>query len=437
MDVSTRALLLASLPDNAAAPIRAIFAGGDQPSDLAATALEIVGYPPRSEIVPLVSVLSAAQRAVVRLLADVPRLGLAQFALPMTQTTRRRWLGLDDATVMEREVDSGDQRTPLWRALRIFEANKRIKERDAFFRSLDLSLVERMDAFIDHALGSYHFNINFELPRPSDAELGELGGWATKKADELLELLARGEIQFWRSGRNFVPQRIALPVLLAVVRCGGTIEPRWDVFVEPSVKFSPDVHQILGAVPEPRRTAVIMASLEPSPFANAVVETGVTWLPHFPSEAITRLVLERSEKADVPKRQLLTQLKAIAREHELVRRALPGSAEPRAITLSVASATAVRDEKALTPAQKKQVAAAREAYEEDLSFEGTLKILKVVDAKKKPAFDVLTYLGGDGCVFVANTTKMVGQIIQHSLQCEDAALRDALQTALAKKNRAE
>lgn len=96
----------------------------------------------------------------------------------------------------------------------------------------------------------------------------------------------------------------------------------------------------------------------------------------------------------------------------------------------------------LTPLEKKQLEAAGKAYDgkklsaerrlskdknDEQSFRQFFEIRDVADTKtKKPAFTIMLYQADSGTVFKAGTTKEVAGIAQDSLECSDAALREAL-----------
>jgi hypothetical protein len=61
---------------------------------------------------------------------------------------------------------------------------------------------------------------------------------------------------------------------------------------------------------------------------------------------------------------------------------------------------------------------------------GTLEIRELVDLDGEHLYDVFTWLADDGVAFVAGTTEVVAQLVQHDVQCDDPGLEAAIKKAM-------
>lgn len=184
---------------------------------------------------------------------------------------------------------------------------------------------------------------------------------------------------------------------------------------------------------------------------------GLLYLPHLPSRTLTRLILDYAERAAdgpkmsrIPKKQLFAALSGIGKQHDAVanevaryRSKLPDV--PILICSNVRKPMAVGD---LSEIERKQLELAGKLYDgleltaeqrldakpseelEEASFHGMVELGSIVDEAGQPAYDVWQYMGDSGTIFQAGTTEEVACIIQGGLECQDRALRLALQDVL-------
>lgn len=102
----------------------------------------------------------------------------------------------------------------------------------------------------------------------------------------------------------------------------------------------------------------------------------------------------------------------------------------------------------LTPLQQQQLVAAGKLYhgeatsvdalmDEDTagegSFAGCLEVREIVDEAGNPAYTSFFYMGDSGTIFAAGGTKVVAEIIQCGLECDDTALEGPLDQVLKAK----
>jgi hypothetical protein len=419
---------------------------------IASIAFKAVAFPPSTEDgVALVDDLTPAQRALAELVAvRTDELYTGDWAMPSDLATAVRWLGLEPGGVLEREVAFADgkrKRVPLWRALMVL-GSKDVRAMHAFIRSLKLSVVERLDLFVQRSLGYFHMEDVEPVP---DAEIGsDAGEWATREADRLLALTAaRG-----RGAPDVVTPAVATVLLLAIVRAGRAVEPRWDVFIKPPLPLTPAALEILRAIPEPRR-GTALARLFTRDFDKYPLAAGLALLAPFPSRPLTQAILGLAEDGIFTKKEILAKLAPIAKKHAVVRDqvdAFQGKQrkEPPPLVLTTTSEKAPRTLAELTKLQRLQLTAMIGVYDGDKrSLEKrfgkeealggmALRIRVIVDAKRKPVYEAFSWLADDGCVFEKGTTNMVAHLIQHSVdQCDDPRLEEALETALGPAKRAK
>ncbi len=63
-------------------------------------------------------------------------------------------------------------------------------------------------------------------------------------------------------------------------------------------------------------------------------------------------------------------------------------------------------------------------------------IRELADWTGAPAYRAFSYNADDGMIFAAGSTEIVASMVQHTVQCDDPALFEALQAALADKPKA-
>ena len=383
--------------------------------------------------------LTPAQRAAVEPLASRPGLRMVGRLIPQQAWVRRRWLGLDPAGPWEELVpfvDGERKQVPLWRAYRILQ-NGDVEQAYALFRNLGWPLTKRLEALGDAALGAYEIDYA-GLPWGSVDEIHDQGkSWAPRFAERLVELLRTGDHAFFGDR-----EKLYLPLFLALVRAGVIIAPEWDQFL-PVCGTIEHVRQCLRALPTERRWPALLRAFRGRTDGTAARVT-FQLLPDFPSLEMARFVVENAKQVDKPT-AVMAALKKLAERHPelapVVGWPKVQPKPPKPLMLSCARVVEPRRVEELTPLQQKQLEVAGKEYDglaldaaERLnpdsvradSFAASLQIREIVDDKGKHAYDEYRYLDS-GAVFRAGTTEIVGRVIQHNLQCDDALLEAAMQ----------
>jgi len=407
--------------------------------------LEAVEFPSHQSPIPEIADLSESQRAAVEVLAEADgQLPVQPWAVPIRGWAVRRWLGVDPPGVLERVLTHSHEGTeytePLWRALERY--GRRMNKR---FGSLGLSIADRLEAYVDIALGAYR------LPRarlawgalaevPSDC-----GRWAASAADRVVTT---------RHGST--PMELRWAVFLPLVRAEIPVEPRWDSLLpsghgDERRAMTDCVH----AIAESRREPALLGAVRRQSFGSAVVGCGLEMLETFPSAGLTELVWsKREEAASAPKTSRITvreteaRLKTIAEDHPVVAEALARLRQglPAVRPLTVAPTERPQSADDLGPQRRAQVERAGVLYDgqslstdirlsanpedEDTSFQGSLEIHVLLDEEEQAVYDVLEYRGDTGVVYETGTTTVVAEIIQMGMEGADPSVRTAIREAL-------
>jgi hypothetical protein len=398
-------------------------------------AFEAAGFAGHREPVPTPDALSEVQRTLVELVASRPGVALHRFALPQTAWARRRWLGIDPPSALEREVDG----RPLYAALAGLD-------RDAATAVLDgLPPVDRLEAHALLALDPYR------LRAPRFGDLGSIGddagAWAAGFADWLGTLFEDGAPPSERGGHGAPPRPVPWIVTLALVRGGVAIEPRWDWLLRVGRgPLAEPTHQVLAAIPEPRRSEAIARALGDE-FAMHALRQGMELVREHPSPALVEHLIARADEAMQslscpPRREYLVGLAdAVASQPELQARVLARlESLPPLPVLRTAQSRYVQSLDCLTPGQRTQLGILGQGWEgengplvtledDEPRFHGFdfVSVYTIVDEHGEPAYDALLYMNEDGAVCMADTTRSVAYVSQRCLSCN---MGEALQEAL-------
>lgn len=415
---------------------------------LVEVALTAVGFPDHATLMPLPEDLTRRQRAVAVALAPREDIEIANWAIPRRSAERLQWLGLAPGGVLERLVpfrDGKRENVPLWRALAV-AGRKSEKRSSEVFEALDLTLAERLEVLARLRLDAYPIEKFYWDPAAHIT--GEAGEWAAREADRLVALN-----QETKSKSVWLPLVLSNAVLLAIVRAKLPIAPRWDELVDGAQRPTPELRdiflEILRALPEPRRTNAIVKWFARTYTADAVALSLSLLLPEFPSVALTKAILDGASRAKLPLGEVVSALEKIALKHEIVGGAIVRKKEAEkpleSIVLSLGRVAWPKKVTELTSSQRKQLvemghgydgkrlpAASRFGDGED-AHASSLLIRELLDARGKVAYEAMTWLADDGCVFVAGTTKEVASLVQHGVECDDPSLEKALEKALSQR----
>lgn len=258
-------------------------------------ALDAVGWPRDTMVPPLPEELTPAQRRIAEALASVVGVPLSRFPIPQYVQLRRRWLGLDEPALLERSLEVGGRRLPLWRALADLGGTISPEPAEALLPDP----VERLQAFAEIELWQPY---GIGLPQGTIALAEEVGAtaarWAEGFADGLLAIppaptAPLGEAQLGEAQWSFQPppsglyERPSRPAgvatlfatLIPLVRAHGVLAPRYYGLV-PAFRH-PALAGLLAAVAEGDREQVLLGLVRRAP-APTAVDVAISVLPAFP-----------------------------------------------------------------------------------------------------------------------------------------------------------
>ena len=264
-------------------------ADAEAATSMAVQALESVAWPRRSAPILMRNELSEEQLTLAQALAPLTPLHIAEYAIPLSARVRQRWLGLTPGGPLEEVHDfkiEGKKRPwPLWRYL----SDENVDEDDRLGFLGQLPQTARMQVLAELVLESYKIDLDYqELHWDSiDAEQGESADWASRFADELMELFEAPPSIEANQLRLIVGELKDL-VFFPLCRAGLPIEERWDVLV-PITKNKPRMEEIVAALPEERKDAILTARLGEA-MALTAVTVSLDILAYHPSPAIAAQV---------------------------------------------------------------------------------------------------------------------------------------------------
>jgi hypothetical protein len=436
--------LLAQLPAAARdAFARAIALRDVAPGDSMAAANAAVGAagvpqcPPSPVIHALPSTFDGVQRAALEYSA-IHDLVLWPYPCPSVAKTRRRWLGVDPAGVLESrlvEIEHDGTRTtePLWRALQLAGAWQR---QAAILDSLSLEdALRALDELYGDGSG-YRVKADPFFAQGSLRLFRELRGEGREWAIERADALAADPAAAQRAG-------VRPYVFLALVRASVPIEPRWDALFPNLMGATKEfLIECASAIPEGRRASAVGPHLRSTPWAPDLVSA-------FPTEAMARALLDGVEPRSDRWTHLIEKLREVGLGHPeigaLVERIVATTPEP--IELFVTRTLAPKRASQLTDVEREQVRALGRGHDgndldadarladdaSETSFRALLELRTIARADGAPLYEAVIYLGGDaGVVFRAGTTDEVAWLSQGGvvLSHGDDGLRLALQNVL-------
>ncbi|MEO8878428.1 MAG: hypothetical protein ABI461_22750, partial [Polyangiaceae bacterium] len=403
-------------------------------------AFAAVNYP--AELVPpRADMLTPAQRAFAEVITTLDlgiRTANIDVQMPRSRAFRRRWLGLDPASVIDKDVTftlGGEKRKePAWRAVLLL--NDANESRDALLATFSVGDRLAMWGAVkiawpeDFGLkGNWFFDDRYEVVSKMGTEGGE---WAKVYADAYLAAGKRSGPDSWL-------------IFMALVRAQIPIEPRWDALLPLGFGVYDElVRECVAAIPEERRAAAILAAL-PRQHPATSVKAAVNLLPIVPDPAIAQWAVENIKNMVEPKKLVLGWLKEAASKSPAVLVVIAAFEKggPPPIQLTARDARSPRS--GFSDIDKQQLLAAGKAYhgravsidkllaDDPHNEESLLSLLEacvLADDKGRALYDVWQYAGDSGEIFKTGTTKSVGGINQGSVECDDEALTDAIGAAL-------
>lgn len=251
-------------------------------------ALERSAYPEDGAI-PLPEALTADQRKVAEALATRSGNSMLNGISPMPTKVqfRRRWLGLEKPTLLEKTVVVKKVKRPLWWACNELDEKavaKLLTPKELLRLALELSV------WSDDLYG---ISLSFEL----DAVKKKVGKPDTAKITTafLEEVLAFPQSENTDGLRNvdapggFDDEKYE-PLLRLIISSGGKLKPEWEKLLP----FSGDP-TLFAAVPEARREALLISAFQNDSHSSSALRTAMEWLPKFPYPAFANAVAARVE----------------------------------------------------------------------------------------------------------------------------------------------
>ena len=425
-------MLLAKLPPDVTAHLeRALETPSDKPGFRSKHVIEACRAAsfPSARVYPLASELSEAHRALAELLAREEHYNGFGAAMPKTAAARRRWLGIDRPSVLEEPVSGGDGE-PLWRCLQRLvpeESEGRMGAQRASEYLATLPFDQRLQYMLaDRAA----YGLDEVVAMPTVDELVSHGGELPRIADLTLALPDRAIY--------FGPSRtLASRVFLALVRARLPIDPRWDALFPTRLGSSVvDVIEAARALPEPRRSAALVAALTRDRYGDEATFVILSQLPSV-APALVPFVLGEDCWGSLPVPKRIRRLKELGKAHAEVSAALDAAVEgrPAVQALSVTKQASPVLWTQLSSRQSEQLRAAIKAYgqTEEWQLEPShwyLTIHEVSGSRGELLYEVFDIMADSGTVFRAGTCQEVAAIIQGGVQCDEQGLAEALATAL-------
>lgn len=388
--------------------------------------------------------LTPVQRAIVEIFAHRETFTAFLSPLPMWAAGRRRYLGEGTRGVLERMVDGkrGEpKKLPLWRALALRGKRSLLP--------MKLPLLERLEVLWNVACDDYELR----------SALGQSIEWGTiteikgqadvaRFAAACLTEMAKSRIvhpggrddQYVAARAVFVIHA-AQPLFHAIHTAKMPIEPEWDVLLpEPEFPDGKRYLALIASLPPERRGPAAVATIGKR--SDRLIHIGLALLEAFPTREVMKLVLDNIDQSDHhPKREVLAALTKLAAKHPLVDEMLAAftGRKPlrQQLTLKVKAKRKPRTFDDLSAIERKQLAHAGKLWDgkkldarKRMSTDkkdGEVSLRSLLEIKDLGAYTLLRYAGDTGCVFKAGTTKVVAEIVQDSLECDDPALHEALQ----------
>lgn len=441
------------LPAAAIAAFRALDA--EQKWQNFAPILEAVDYPntggEHDRIGPRAETLTPAQRAAVELITELDlhtNDNRTDVWMPRWRADRRSWLGLDVPQPLDKLYTftlEGKERTePAWRALKLLDAAERESDDDTLIKQwlATVPLAERLAMWGQanlHWPASWRLSDRVFFDVYDQSLLDRLGDhgkdWAPAYADATLASMAAGT----RSRMGMSP----LP-LLALVRAKIPIEPRWDVLVP----LNRCALEILQALPVERRGPGLAHAMKHAEHPSHALRAAKELLSHVPYPEVAAIAIQNIADSSGSPNQHLTQLKQAAEGHPRVLAVIlvaQGKRPPEIKLKTLALRSRSSAEETFSEIEQSQLrACGRNYFGKELplsqllsvdnhceeSLRHVLSYRAVGDAQGKHVYDMWEYMGDSGSIFEVGTTNEVAAIVQGSVECEDEALRDALEKVM-------
>ncbi len=395
-------------------------------------ALRAVGWPEPPAPIPSAEALDEAQRALALAITEAPGLPVpAAFAIPPTAWNRRRWLGLDPPSVLEREHIHDGESVPFWR-----HALARQGDAAALIALLRaVPLPERLEAFRDLCVGAYRCRVAADhevaIALCEDGFGEDAVAWAPRLADALLAWRDLGSVE--RGGQRGLTRALRFPAFLSLARAGVPIEARWEPLLPLALgPWRRWTHECVRAIAPDRRDAALDGALAQALDGAEVVELGLDLLAVHRSAWLVGRVLEHAaEHALWTEGEVLAALASVvAAEPALAALVAERRAERvQPPDLRIRRVIEVEAEEDIPPYLRPQLASIPESTGW-LHPDARLRVVELAEHGTTRTFTGYLHHVDDGVVFRRRTTEVVARIIQFHVETADPALAEGLRAAL-------
>ena len=245
-------------------------------------ALERSEYPEDGAI-PLPEALTAEQRKVAEALATRSGNQMLNGIAPMPTKVqfRRRWLGIEKPTLLEKTVVVKKVKRPLWWAC--LELDEKAVAKLLTPKEL-LRLALELNVWSDDLYG---ISLSFELEqvakklsKPDVAKMTSAFFEEARALEDSKDLDAPG---------GFDDEKYEA-LLRLIIKSGGKLKPEWEKLLP----FSGDP-TLFAAVPEARREALLISAFQKDVHSSSALRTAMEWLPKFPYPAFANAIAARVE----------------------------------------------------------------------------------------------------------------------------------------------
>jgi hypothetical protein len=303
-----------------------------------------------------------------------------------------------------------------------------------------LPIAERIEAMVEILLFE-SFDYDYLEATLSEATVKmpkTMGSWARRVAPRILALNGPAETP---------PTEVFIAVMYALVRAGIAIDPSMERLL--SVAHYPHYRELTRecvlAISEERREQALLTALNRGDAFVGHDRIALAVLADFPYPSIVRFLLAHVDRAMYPKK-VLASIAELGTKHPAIAEVLAAkrSTQKPAPKLHVVTRSKPTI-KELDANAKKQVEQSAKRFDDRKQSAADLLAGKgdeplapfervaIADEKGKLAYEAWLHLIDAGSIYKAGTTKLVAQIIQDGIECDDHALRDAFNDVIQAK----
>ena len=299
-----------------------------------------------------------------------------------------------------------------------------------------LPIAERIEAIVELLLFD-SFDYDYLEPTLSEATIKmpkTMASWARRVAPRILALNDAGT----------PPTEVFVAVMYALVRAGSPIDPSLERLLSVA-DYSERTRACVLAIPEERREHALLTALARRDAFVGHDRIALAVLADFPYPSIVRFLLAHVDRAMYPKK-VLASLSELGTKHQAIADVLAAkkSKQKPAPKLQVMTRSKPTI-KELDANAKKQVELSAKRFDDRKQSAADLLAGKgdeplapfervaIADETGKLAYEAWFHLIDAGSIYKAGTTKLVAQIIQDGIECDNPPLREAFNDVIRAK----